>query len=149
MKYKVTGLSTPFGGVSFDKKPTSKDRFSSLLLFLESKRILVNPIEMEKKEWCIQSVLEIKHFLIEITRDIKFKDKEMRIVRNMIDACNSYLDDVSPLKLPNIIFKSGEHWEDMSFDKSMKQLRKQFGEEIQMVEEIHKLKFNKGIPEKY
>ncbi|MGN1176381.1 MAG: DUF6650 family protein [Roseburia sp.] len=56
MKYELNGISTPFGGISWNKTNSLKDKFSFLLLYLESKRILVNPIEMEKKEWCIESV---------------------------------------------------------------------------------------------
>ena len=60
MKYELNGISLPFGGISWNKTKSKKDIFSFLLIYLESKRILVNPIEMEKKEWCMESVLEIK-----------------------------------------------------------------------------------------
>jgi len=54
MRYEINGVSLPFGGISWSKNKSSKEMFS--YLFLESKRILVNPIEMEIKEWCIESV---------------------------------------------------------------------------------------------
>ncbi len=46
MKYELNAISTPFGGVSWNKAISEKDKFSFLLIYLESKRILVNPIEM-------------------------------------------------------------------------------------------------------
>ena len=50
MRYEINGVSLPFGGISWSKNKSSKEMFSYLFLFLESKRILVNPIEMEIKE---------------------------------------------------------------------------------------------------
>ena len=44
----------------------------------------------------------------------------------MIEACNQYLDTVTVLNLPSIIFKSNETegtWEDLNFDRAMKQFR--------------------------
>ena len=58
------------------------------MIYLESKRILINPIEMEKKEWCMESVLEIKKQLVAITEKADFKKDDLAIIRNMIEACN-------------------------------------------------------------
>ena len=64
MGFELNGFSTSLGGISWNKTTSSKEMFSRLLLFLESKRILVNPIELEFKDWCIESVLEIKQQLV-------------------------------------------------------------------------------------
>lgn len=152
MKYELNGISTPFGGVSWNKTISAKDKFSFLLIYLESKRILANPIEMEKKEWCIESVLEIKNQLVSIAKDTAFKKEDLLIIRNMIDTCNQYLNTVSPLNLPNILFKSRslpESWEDLNFDKSMKQFRKSFKQEIETIEKRYHLSFNKTIPDEF
>ena len=152
MKYELNGISTPFGGISWNKSISAKDKFSFLLIYLESKRILVNPIEMEKKEWCIKSILEIKDQLVSITKDTAFKKDDLSIIRNMIEDCNQYLDTVSLLKLPSIIFKSNEiegTWEDLNFDKAMKQFRKSLKKEIEAIEKRHRLSFNKIIPDEF
>ncbi len=152
MKYELNGLSLPFGGISWNKTTSTKDKFSYLLFYLESKRILINPIEMEKKEWCIESVLEIKQQLISIVADSNLKSRDIDIIRNMIEACNDYLDTVSPLDLSNIIYKSNEkngEWYDSTFDKSMKQFRKTFRNQIKEIEKRHKLVFNKKIPDEF
>ena len=152
MKYELNGISTSFGGISWNKTNSVKDKFSSLLLYLESKRILVNPIEMEKKEWCVESVLEIKKHLVSITGDTVFKKDDLSIIRNMIEACNQYLDTVSSMNLPNIIFKNNEiegTWEDLNFDKSMKQFRRSFKQEIETIEKCYHLSFNNMIPDKF
>lgn len=152
MKYELNGISTPFGGISWNKTNSVKDKFSFLLLYLESKRILVNPIEMEKKEWCIESVLEIKRQIVSITEDTVFKKDDLSIIRNMIEACNQYLDTISFMNLPNIIFKSNKvegTWEDLNFDKAMKQFRKSFKKEIMAIEKCYHLSFDKMIPDEF
>ena len=149
MKYDINGISVPFGGISWSKSNSPKEAFSYLFLFLESKRILVNPIDMEFKEWCIESVLEIKETLVGITKDIKFKKDEISIIRDLIDACNTYLDTVSPMNLNGIIYKNGDSWEDLSFDNAMKKFRTSFKTQIMKIEQKYKLKFNKEIPDEY
>ena len=149
MKYNINGISVPFGRISWSKNNSPKEAFSYLFLFLESKRILVNPIDMEFKEWCIESVLEIKETLVAITKDIKFKNNEIQIIRELIDACNTYLDTVSPMNLNGIIYKDGDRWEDLSFDKAMKNFRASFKAQIDIIEQKYKLKFNKEISDLY
>ena len=104
---------------------------------------------MEFKEWCIESVLEIKETLVTITKDIKFKNDEISIIRDLIDACNTYLDTVSPMNLNGIIYKNGDRWEDLSFDNAMKKFRASFKTQIIKIEQKYKLKFNKDIPDIY
>lgn len=152
MKYELNGISTPFGGISWNKTNSVKDTFAFLLIYLESKRILVNPIEMEKKEWCVDSVLEMKKQLVLITEHTIFKEDDLSVIRNMIEACNRYLDTVTDLNLPSIIFKSNvteNTWEDLNFDKAMKQFRESFKKEIEIIEKRYGLSFNKIIPDKF
>lgn len=149
MKFEINGISFPFGGISWNKKDSEKEMFTHLLLYLESKRILVNPIEMENKEWCIESVLEIKQKLISITESIRLKDKDKVIILNLIETCNEYLNSVKSMELPSIIFKNGDKWEDLGFDSAMKKFRASFKQEIQKIEKRYRLLFAKKIPDIY
>ena len=149
MGLELNGFSTSLGGISWNKTTSSKEMFTHLLFFLESKRILVNPIELEFKDWCIESVLKIKQQLVSITQELKLKDFDADIIRNMIDACNDYLDTVKPMNLPGIIYKKDDRWEDLSFDRAMKAFRNSFKQEIAKVEKKYRLKFHKIIPEQF
>ena len=60
MGIRITGIDVPFGGISWEYTETEKQAIQKLFFFLESKRLLTNPIEMEIKQWCIESALEIK-----------------------------------------------------------------------------------------
>ena len=134
MGFELNGFSTSLGGISWNKTTSSKEMFSHLLFFLESKRILVNPIELEFKDWCIESVLEIKQQLVNITQEVELKDFDADMIRNLVDACNTYLDTVTPMNLPGIIYKKDGRWEDLNFDRAMKDFRNSFKLEIAKIE---------------
>jgi len=146
MGFELNGFSTSLGGISWNKTTSSKEMFSHLLFFLESKRILVNPIELEFKDWCIESVLEIKQQLVNITQEVELKDFDADMIRNLVDACNTYLDTVTPMNLPGIIYKKDGRWEDLNFDRAMKDFRNSFKLEIAKIEKKYRLKFHKNIP---
>ena len=150
MKYRLTGISVPFGGLSWDQNTTAKDRFQYLLIYLESKRILVNPCEMELKKECVQSTLEIKHTLIEIVKDAIFDQEDLEIVRSMIGACNDFLNATREDDIPRLIYKlDGTHWANSRFDVAMKKLRSDFCCQLKKIEERHALSFMQEIPEEY
>lgn len=150
MKTKLTGINAPFGGISWDTKTTNEDRLKYLFLYLESKRVLDNPMEMEIQKDCIKSVLEIKRTLVDITKDIDFKDHEIKAIRSMINACNVFLNAVQNVQFAHIIYENGEHsWDNPTFDNALKKFRKSFKDAIYSIEICSNLKFNKTIPEKW
>lgn len=149
MKYEITGVSVPFGGISWNKKETGKEMFMRLFLYLESKRILVNPIEMENKDWCIESVLEIKSTLGSIANGVSLSAFDLQTLRNLIEICNCYLNTVSPMTLPGIIYKKGNKWENYGFDCAMKTFRYGFRNEIEKIETEYRLHFSKVIPQDF
>lgn len=53
------------------------------------------------------------------------------------------------MELPSIIFKNGDKWEDLSFDRAMKKFRNTFKQEIQKIEKTYKLSFTKIIPDEF
>lgn len=149
MKYKLNGISFPYFGLSWDNKTTAKERFRYLLLFLETKRILSSPLDMELKQECIESVLEIKHTLSDITKDAEFSKKDVEIVRELVDACNAYLDQIRSDTVPHLIYKDGHNWADAVFDNAMKKLRDEFKLGISQIEKRYGLQYKTSIPDEY
>ena len=95
MGVRITGIDTPLGGISWEYTEAEKNSIQEIFFFLESKRLLVNPIEMEVKSWCEQSALEIKNRIVFILAKNQFSDDTKNSLRTMITACNDFLDDVS------------------------------------------------------
>lgn len=148
-KYELNGISFPFGGVSWNRGKSEKDYFAHLLFYLESKRILVNPICMEIKDQCIESVLEIRRVITDLTADGEISAKGKEYLRALINSCNAYLDAVNDLALPHLIYKDGDRWEDLSFDKAMKDFRYSFRDVIKLIEQQYNITFEGTIPNEY
>ena len=138
MGIRITGVSTPIGGISWEFTETKKKGIKDLFLFLESKRILVNPKEMEVKEWSEQSVIEIKSKLVSIATEYEYSQNTMECFKMMIDTCNIFLDNMHQVNISGIIYAS-----------AMKEFRKSFKYNIQRLSEEYQLTFSKEIPEEY
>ncbi len=97
MKFKsilsrLTGLSTPVFGVSWNPPKSERAVARKVLAFLEDRRVLYNPSELEMPDHCVQSVVEIRHFL---TAEITEFDADAPLgqdLRAMRAACRKFLD---------------------------------------------------------
>jgi hypothetical protein len=149
MKYKITGISTPFGGISWDENKSKVQKYEYLFIFLSSKRILINPIEMEIPEQCVTSVLDIKKTIVEFSRNIQQIEFDKSVLSHMMNACNIYLDYMSSTNLPHIIYKNKDKWENLSFDSGMKSFRNSLKKSILLIEQKYNIKFPSLISDKW
>jgi hypothetical protein len=60
---RLTGFSTPFGGLTWEAPEAEVAAARRVMRFLEDRRVLYNPSELEVPSHCVQSVLEIRRFL--------------------------------------------------------------------------------------
>src|ERR1700757_2286077 len=60
---RLTGISTPLGGVSWQSSDLEVNAARRVIAFLEDRRVLYAPEEMEVAAHCVDSVLEIRQFL--------------------------------------------------------------------------------------
>lgn len=60
---RVTGFSTPIFGVSWTPPQLDREVAERVIVFLEDRRVLYEPYEVEMPEHCIESVLTIREFL--------------------------------------------------------------------------------------
>lgn len=149
MGLRITGIDTPIGGVSWEYTDSEKKGIQQLFDYLETKRLLINPIEMEIKNWCILSAIEIKNEVYEINSKFNFQKQTKSITKKMIDTCNIFLDDLQNVKSNEIIYKSNGDWEDIVFSVAIKKFRKQFKESIDCLSNKYGITFNKRIPDEY
>ena len=148
MGIRFTGVDTPFGGVSWEYTENGKRGVHELFYFLETKRLLTNPIEMEIGKWCEQSAIEIKNKLADLLGKYDFNNETIKCIRTMIGCCNSFLDDMGAVPKSGIIYKNGRgDWENINFSKAMKKFRKGFRDNIATLSEVYKIEFPSAIPE--
>jgi hypothetical protein len=97
MKFKeiakrITGISTPFFGVSWNPDNTERDHAKEVIAFLEDRRVLFVPSEVEIPMHCVESILRIRECL---TRKIGKLDQDSELsksLRAMRAACRKFLD---------------------------------------------------------
>jgi hypothetical protein len=98
MPFRVTGFSTPFGGVSWEKTASPKERITELFLFLESRRVLTNPAHMEVIEQCVESSCKIREALVSVIKGVNFTENDVLVIKTMIDGCNEFLDELNVIE---------------------------------------------------
>lgn len=141
MPLRITGLSTPFGGVSWEYTTSPKKRIMDFFLFLESKRLLTNPWYLEVVSQCVESALEIKTALVSITEDVDFTEGDYFVISAMLDASNKFLDELNKIQgfVPHI------HTGNNLFDYALKKYRDEIVNGIKYFEVSYNVKFGKDL----
>ena len=122
---RLTGVSTPFGGASWETVPDIEGEvLGRLVTFLEDRRVLYNPSEAELPSHCVESVLVIRAFVIDAAGRLHRDSDLATNLRRMAGACRRFLDRVGPRRRglpPDWGFSS---WE---FNQALGELRGQIG----------------------
>lgn len=95
IKYRLTGLSIGSIGASWEKIKTERDKAQNVVTFLEDRRVLYGPFDLEVSNHCIQSVLEIREFLTTELQDLPARSKFAQHLRAMRASCRKFLDALS------------------------------------------------------
>lgn len=97
---RLTGISTPIGGVSWTPPVDERDKARRLLVYLGDRRALYNPFHMEIGHYVVESVLEIRKRLTADAEDIKSDSVLRDSIKAMQAACRRFLDqNQQPRKL--------------------------------------------------
>lgn len=100
---RITGFSTPFGGMSWKAPADERDEVRALLSFLEDRRVLYNPMYLEIESQVSQSVIEIRRRCTEALGKLSNDSAGTAHVRAIRAACRRFLD------LPKPQFKNVRH----------------------------------------
>ncbi len=112
---RLTGFSTPFGGVSWTAPEAEVLVARRVIRFLEDRRVLYNPFELEDPRHCVESIVAIRQFLTEELGHLPDDDLSAQLGA-LRAACRKFLDslrrpDGQPLHLPHGMFHGGfEEW---------------------------------------
>ena len=102
----LNGIDTPVGGLSWENIPSTAIEIKRIILFLNSKRILMAPIVDSFNRWGEQtykdkkepdyvsiSILNIKEFITHQQIEKVIEDvTAINLLSKMIQACNDFLD---------------------------------------------------------
>lgn len=89
---RITGISTPVFGVSWNPPENKRDIVRRLIAFLEDRRALYAERHMEYGPWVEKSVIEMRQELTDILQDCP-EDKHLTApIRAMRAACRKFLE---------------------------------------------------------
>lgn len=90
---KITGISTPIGGISWEPPALEADVVRKLVTFLEDRRVLYVPFIMEVPDQVTTSVLEIRKRLSEDLEKLDRSSPLAEKLRLMRSACMNFLTE--------------------------------------------------------
>jgi hypothetical protein len=124
---RINGISSPIFGVSWNPTEADRDIARRIIAFMEDRRVLYAPWDMEIPRACVESVNSIRGFL---THELMSLDSNKEIaehLRAMRSACRKFLDrverDIAILDFGH--YRS--HWSNWIFTDALGGLRATFG----------------------
>ncbi|MGA2228909.1 MAG: DUF6650 family protein [Syntrophobacteraceae bacterium] len=92
LKGRLTGLSPPIVGLNWVAPVDEQDKAKRLLIFLEDRRVLFNPFDMEAWSDVTRSILDIRQRLTNDLEDIPGDSPLGQCIVAMLAACRKFLD---------------------------------------------------------
>lgn len=131
--HRLNGISTPFGGLTWQPSEAEATIARRILLFLEDRRVLYNPYDWEVPDHCLMSVLEIRRFLVtQLQLDVSVELSEN--LKAMTAACRKFLNHIQTLDRQ---YRGGlAEWQ---FNVALGELRATFGILIAIIAERNHL----------
>lgn len=125
---RLTGISSPIFGVSWNPPEAERSVAKRVITFLEDRRVLYSPSELEIPDHCVQSVIEIRRSLTTEIAKLEEKSDISASLRALRAACRKFLDTVRGDEGRIIRFgaQSG-HYANWTFNSALGEMRGVFG----------------------
>jgi len=137
---RLTGISTPLVGVSWQPTDLEVSAARRVIAFLEDRRVLYAPDSLEVPEHCVHSVLEIRHFLSAELGKLENSSEFAASLRAMRAACRKFLERVGTDGRETILYANQHgHWASWTFYSALGEMRGMFGVHLAKVAAEFKL----------
>jgi hypothetical protein len=124
---RLTGLSCPVFGISWNPPEMQIAIARRVITFLEDRRVLYVPSEMEVPHHCVRSVLEIRHFLTSELQSLEAGTELADSLRAMRAACRKFMNTVGARSEIIVFGAHRGHWASWEFNGALGELRGVFG----------------------
>lgn len=119
---RLTGISTPFGGASWQPAEMEIAAGHRVIAFLEDRRVLYEPTEMEVPSHCVHSVIEIRHHLSDELGKLDSGSELTASLRAMRAACRKFLERVGTDGRDGIHHANGWGFHNWTFGSALGEL---------------------------
>jgi len=137
---RVTGLSVPIFGIQWSPPESECAVARRILAFMEDRRVLFVPSEMEVPHHCVESVLRIREFLTGELGSLDSANELALSLRAMRAACRKFLATVEADDHHIIQFGASHgHYASWIFNGAVGELRGVFGVHIARLAASHGL----------
>lgn len=137
---RVTGLSVPIFGVQWNPPEAECVAARRVLAFLEDRRVLYVPSEMELPHHCVESVLRIREFITAELGKLNSDQELAQSLRAMRAACRKFLATVQADDQRIVQFGAHQgHYASWVFNGAVGELRGVFGVHVARLAASHGL----------
>ncbi len=136
---RLTGISTPFGGASWQPAELEIASARRVIAFLEDRRVLYEPSQMEVPLHCVRSVIEIRHRLSDELGKLDSRSELAASLRAMRAACRKFLERVGIDGSEGIQHARGWGFHSWTFGSALGELRGMFGIHVAKIAAAFKL----------
>ena len=146
LRANLTGVSTPFLGLSWTPPASEREAIRKLLVYLEDRRALYFSRyayqHTGRPEHLTESVLDIRRTLTATLQSVDFKSETRQLIESMRVACRSFLDDT-----PRIVRSSDEARRTAVSATNMRPLQKAMATSIASLAILYELDLNENLSE--
>src|ERR1700739_2120823 len=136
---RLTGISTPFGGASWQPAEMEIATARRVVAFLEDRRVLYEPGEMEVPSHCVHSVIEIRHCLSDELGKLDGGSELAASLRAMRAACRKFLERGAPDGRDGIHYANSGGYHSWTFGSALGELRGAVGVHVARIAAAFKL----------
>lgn len=137
----ITGLSCPIFGLQWNAPTIEADEAKQIVLFLEDRRVLFNPINMEDIGQCAQSVIGIRAELTKRLQTLPNNSNLAKSLKRMRKACQDFNDKLGHPKF----LKFDAPVQTSMFERELFKLREKCGVSIAEIAVAYGLDVDDGL----
>lgn len=143
---RLTGISTPLGGLSWEASELEISAARRVIAFLEDRRVLYSPNELEVPSHCVHSVLDIRRFLSAELGKLDGDSEFAGSLRAMRAACRRFLERVGVDGREIALYANQRgHWASWTFYSALGEMRGTFGVHLAQIAAHSKLDIEDGL----
>src|SRR6202035_1193993 len=91
---RLTGFSLPLFGISWQPDESDVKIARRIINFLEDRRVLYSPYELEMPGHCVSSILEMRRMLTDEIGKLSSKKELYQDLQLLRAACRKFLDEI-------------------------------------------------------